>query len=275
MAKIVEYRDISLDELVIGRGQARTQDPGAEIEDLARSIAMQGLLQPIVVCPAERSGKWEILTGQRRFLAHRSLNKEKIAAAILDERVTEREAKAISITENLLRRKLTGVDLKNGLIYLYNQYGTIRDVVAATGLPYEKVRDNVKYPRLIPALKDMVNEQSIDINAAVKAQDAATDSNGKLNEENAIKLALEMQHMSGVQRKKIVRARRDSPDKPIEEVIEDAKAGSRVDQITVIVTSETYTAIQQFANSEGADRAEAAAMLIEEALVDRGLLSGE
>ena len=75
MAKIVEYRDVPLDELVIGKGQVRTQNPGAEIEDLAKSIEVQGLLQPILVCPARESGKWEILTGQRRFLAHKTLEK--------------------------------------------------------------------------------------------------------------------------------------------------------------------------------------------------------
>ena len=74
MAKIAEYRDISLDDLVIGKGQVRTENPGKEIEDLAMSIESQGLLQPIVVCAARETGKWEILTGQRRFLAHKYLN---------------------------------------------------------------------------------------------------------------------------------------------------------------------------------------------------------
>ena len=67
MAKIIEYREIPLDELVIGKGQARTQDLAKGIDELAISIKAQGLLQPIVVCPARESGKLEILTGQRRF----------------------------------------------------------------------------------------------------------------------------------------------------------------------------------------------------------------
>ena len=67
MAKILEYRDIPLDDLVIGHGQVRTQNPGQEIDDLAQSIKTQGLLQPIVVCPAREVGRWEILVGQRTF----------------------------------------------------------------------------------------------------------------------------------------------------------------------------------------------------------------
>ncbi len=93
MAKIIEYRDIPLNDLVIGRGQVRTASPGKGIDELASSIAVQGLLQPIVVCEAKKEGKWEILTGQRRFLAHKILRTDTIAAAILDGRVEENRSK--------------------------------------------------------------------------------------------------------------------------------------------------------------------------------------
>ena len=140
MARIIEYRDILLDDLVIGQGQVRTESPGKGIEELAKSIDVQGLLQPIVVCAARSEGKWEILTGQRRFLAHKLLKRQTIPAAVLDARVDEREAKAISITENLMRRKLSGKELKDGILYLYNIYGSVNDVVTATGLRGRRYR---------------------------------------------------------------------------------------------------------------------------------------
>ena len=39
------------------------------------------------------------------------------------KRVDEGQAKAISITENLIRRQLSGKELKDGILYLYNLYG--------------------------------------------------------------------------------------------------------------------------------------------------------
>ena len=272
MAKIEEYRDIALDDLVIGKGQVRTQSPGREVEELARSIEMQGLLQPIVVCPARAEGKWEILVGQRRFLAHKHLRRDVIAAAVLDERVSAQEAKAISLTENLIRRQLSGKELKDGILYLYNIYGSITDVTEATGLPRNKVRGYVKYPRLIQELKDMVDEGVVDVNAAVKAQDAASDEDGNPNPEDAVKLARGMAAMSGVQRKKVTKERRDNPEKPVEEVIEDAITGSKVVQIVATLTQSTHLALQSAANEDGCSQDEAAAGLIEEALVGRGLL---
>lgn len=272
MAKIVEYRDIPLDDLVIGKGQGRIQSPGREVEDLARSIETQGLLQPIVVCAARNREKWEILAGQRRFLAHKHLRRDSISAAVLDERVDEGQAKAISITENLVRRQLSSKELKDGILYLYNRYGSVKDVVEATGLPKARVQDYVKYPRLLPELKKMVDDTTVDINAALKAQDASNDENGDPDPEVAIKLAQEMTPMTDVQRKKIAKERKEHPERPVDEVIESAKTGAKVTQITVAITQDTRVALQRFAREEGTNQNEAAAGLIEKALVDRGLL---
>lgn len=274
MGKIVEYRDIPLDDLVISKGQVRTENPGKEVEDLAESIRAQGLLQPIVVCESREPGKWEILTGQRRFLAHKFLERKDISAAVLDGRVDETEAKAISITENLIRRQLSGRELKDGITYLYKHYGSINDVAKVTGIPRQKVQDFVKYPRLLPDLKQLVDDGTVDINAAVKAQDAANDDSGNPDPEVAVKLAKEMAPMPGVQRKRVVKERREHPERAVDDVIEDAKTGARVTQIVATVTQDTHRALQRFASDEGTSQDEAAVALIEEALTDRGLLEG-
>lgn len=272
MAKIVAYQSIPLDDLVIGKGQARVQDVGKGIEDLADSIKVQGLLQPIVVCKAIQEGKWEILTGQRRFLAHKMLKMETIAAAMLDDRVEEAEAKGLSITENLIRRKLSGKDLIDGITYLYKIYGTAKAVADATGIPYDDVRHYVKYPRLAAEMKELVDAGKVDVKVALKAQDAATEGYGKPDLEVAKKLALDMEQMTGVQRKKVAQEYKRNPGKPIEEILEAAKTGSKVMQVTVTVTQDTHSALQEFAKEEGTSQDEAAASLIEEALIGRGLL---
>ena len=272
MAKIIEYRDIPLDDLVIGKGQVRTQDPGRDIDQLARSIDAQGLLQPIVVCPARQPEKWEILTGQRRFLAHKLLKRANIAAAVIDERVEEAEAKAISITENLIRRKLSGKELIDGVTYLYKIYGTARAVADTTGLPYNSVLEYVKYPRLTTELKKMVDDGEIDVNVALRAEDASRRENEKVNIEEAILLAREMEPMTNVQRNNIVKERKSNPNKPVDDVIEHAKSGARISQIVVTVTQDTHRAIQRYAKDEKITQDGAASALIEEALLSRGLL---
>ena len=142
MAKIVGYIDILLGDLVIGKAASRTEDPAADIKALAASIQAQGLLQPIVVCPARESGKWEILAGQRRLLAHKLLKRESIPAAILDRRVEGAEAKAISITENLVRRSPSIEELIGGAAFLHNRSASMSDAVDAADLPADEAPES-------------------------------------------------------------------------------------------------------------------------------------
>lgn len=275
MARIVEYRDIPLDSLVIGRGQVRTTDLARDLDELARSIEVQGLLHPIVVCPATAPNSWEILTGQRRFLAHKQLQKETITAAILDDRVDAATAKAISITENILRRRLSRREEKDGITFLFKQYGSITDVVEVTGLPWERVRANVKYHRLAPEMKKLVDDDEVDVVVAIKAQDAVEDHGGGLNIENAVKLAREMAAMSGVQQKKTIQDLKNDPTATIEETIERGKRGGKVTQIIATVTEDTRLALRRFAKAENQNQDEAAVALIEDSLIRRGLLDDE
>ena len=76
MARVTKVIEIPLVDLVIGKGQVRLTDVGKDIDELAESISKVGLLEPIVVCPTAQAGKYEILTGQRRFLAHKKLGRE-------------------------------------------------------------------------------------------------------------------------------------------------------------------------------------------------------
>lgn len=275
MARIVEYRDIPLDDMVIGQGQVRTSDLGRDLDELARSIEVQGLLQPIVVCPATEPGRWEILTGQRRFLAHKQLQRETITAAILDDRVDAATAKTISITENIIRRRLSRREEKDGITYLYQRYGSITDVVEATGLPRARVRANVMYPRLAPEMKKLVDDNEVDVVVAVRAQDAVEDHDGGLIIENAVKLAREMTEMSGVQQKKTIQDLRANPDATIEETVERGKTGGKVTQIVATVTEDTRLALRRFARAENRNQDEAAVALIEDSLIRRGLLTDD
>jgi len=274
MAKIIEYKDLPLDDLVIGKGQVRTSDIGRDLEELANSIRVQGLLQPIVVCKsAEKPSKWEILTGQRRFLAHKQLGRSSITAAILDGHVDEHTAKSISITENLIRRKLSGKDLIEGVTYLYKIYGTQKAVVEATGLSAKNISKYVKYPRLIPELKELVDKGDVDIKVALKAQDATQPrEDGTPDPEIAKKLALSMAPMSNVQQNKVVDEFKDNLTKSVDDVIENAKSGAKIIQVVATVTQSTHIALRKFAKSEGIHQDEAATLLIEYALTSEGFL---
>ena len=135
---------------MFGKGQARLTQPGKEIDELVDSIRVQGMLEPIVVCETDTSGQFEIIIGQRRFYAHQALGKDTIRATILGGPITIEEAKAMSLTENLVRTDLNSTDLITACTDLYRTYGSFKTVAEQTGLSADKVSKYVKYDRLHP-----------------------------------------------------------------------------------------------------------------------------
>lgn len=267
---LAEHRilEVPLADLVIGKGQVRVRDVGADIEELAESIKKMGLLEPIVVCPAEAEGKYEILTGQRRFLAHKFLQRTTILATVRP-RVDDATAKALSLTENLVRRDLTSRDLIDACTSLYKRYGSIQDVVAETGLPYSKVKDYVKYDRLPEAVRRLVDDGRVNIATALRAVDAAGAA-ASTGEDVAVKFALEMAGMSGAQQVKVAKLRKEDPTASVDETIEHAKTGGQIVQVTVTLGSDIHRSLQTFAKEEGTTQDSAAADLITAGLKGKG-----
>ena len=267
MSKLLEYRELPLDDLLIDRGQVRTRNVDKEVDALAESIRRQGLLQPIVVCKAEQEGKWEILSGQRRYLAHKLLKRDSINTAVLDARVDEAEAKAISITENLVRRNLSGPELIDGITFLYNKYGNAKAVHEATGIPYPDVRQYVKYPRLSAGLKKLVEKGDVDLKVALGAQDLAERLDGKVGERDLAKLAKGMDAMSRAQRVRFVKAAATQPDASVGELLAgaDSKA-EEVSQIIVTLPKSAHEALKARAKEQGVTQDDVAAAILVEQL---------
>ncbi len=76
------------------------------LHELAQSIELTGLMQPIVV--RSRSGKYEIIDGHRRVEAHKILKREKIEAILVEGE--DGEMQAMSLVANLQRASLSNFE---------------------------------------------------------------------------------------------------------------------------------------------------------------------
>lgn len=270
-ARIKEIKDIPLDSLVIGKGQTRLTNVSKDIDELARSIESVGLQQPIVVCDSEIEGKYEILTGQRRFLAHKQLGYETIKAGILDGQVSDIEARVISLTENLVRTTPNQRDFISVCTDLYKRYGSIKAVAEETGLPANKVSNYVKYDRLDSSLQELVDSGEVGLKVALKAQDFAS-LGGEFDKEKAIVLAKDMEPMTGAQRQKVEKTVKEKPDRPVHEVVDEARTGEQLVQKIVMLTKTVNESLKSFAAGEGTKSEDAAASLIQDGLIDKGYI---
>lgn len=167
-----------------------------------------------------------------------------------------------------MRLDLSKKELIDACTSMFKKYGSIKNVCEATGLPYSKVSLYVKYDRLIPKLKKLVDEGEVDMPTALRAQDAASVT-GNTNENEAVIFAKEMKTMSGAQQSRIIKEREANPEVPADDVIESAKTGTKVTQVIVTLSATVHSSLQNYAKSEGQNQ-DAAAGLIEEGLEQKG-----
>lgn len=98
-------KEIPIKDIIPGNNIRRTQTSTA---GLTSSVRSTGLLGPITVQEI-RSGKYEIITGHRRFAAMQAAG-EKIIPAIVKNSVNEIQRLEEQITENVQRENLTALD---------------------------------------------------------------------------------------------------------------------------------------------------------------------
>lgn len=103
------------------------------IEELAASIAEQGLLQPIVVRPMRKDGQFEILAGARRYRALKHLKRETAPCKVMV--AEDGQARALQIVENLQQWRHHG-QRRDGTVVLHGYGDRIKVKNAATQREY-------------------------------------------------------------------------------------------------------------------------------------------
>jgi ParB family chromosome partitioning protein len=127
---------LAVAELRPGAHQPRRVFDEAGLADLARSINEQGVLQPLLVRPVE--GGHEIVAGERRWRAAQLAGLNEVPVIIRE--MTDREAQAAALVENLQRENLNIIDEVDGKLDL---------IGLALGLSREEAR-----ARLIQLIKE-------------------------------------------------------------------------------------------------------------------------
>jgi ParB family chromosome partitioning protein len=99
--------EIPLDQIDRNPYQTRTRFDEALLIELAQSIAASGVVQPIVVRPLT-AGRYQLITGERRWLASRKAGKATIPAIV--RQVSDEQTLEMTIIENLQRADLNPME---------------------------------------------------------------------------------------------------------------------------------------------------------------------
>ena len=107
--KSSEQLTVSIADLNRNQFQPRTTFTQEKLNELADSIKENGLIQPIVVRPDKKeSGKYEIVAGERRWLASKKAGLHEVPVVVLD--LTDNQTLEIAIIENIQRQDLNCIE---------------------------------------------------------------------------------------------------------------------------------------------------------------------
>lgn len=154
----MEVRDLRIEDIVISEYNIRkdleagTED--ASITDLAESIRDKGLLNPIIVRKLP-NGTYDLVAGQRRFLAIKKLGWSTVSAIIRDFE-DDTDAAVISLIENVHRADLNPIDKAKAYRMIYDKYQNYSLVAKETGVSTQTIRKYISLLDLAPSLQSRV-----------------------------------------------------------------------------------------------------------------------
>jgi ParB family transcriptional regulator, chromosome partitioning protein len=123
------------------RRQPRKRLDSESVAELAESVRIQGVVQPVLVRPAEEG--YELIAGERRWRAARSAGLATIPAVVRE--VEDVDALMLALVENVARENLSAVEEARAYAALLDEFGlTLGDVAERVGRSKSSVSNRLR-----------------------------------------------------------------------------------------------------------------------------------
>jgi len=154
---------LSIERIIAGQYQPRTQFAPGALDDLAQSIRAQGVIQPIVV--RKKGGQYELIAGERRWRAAQQAGLTEVPAIIRE--LTDDAAIAMSLIENIQREDLNAIEEAVALNRLLEEFDlTHQEVADAVGKSRTAVSNLIRLLKLHPEVKSLVEQGELEMGHA-------------------------------------------------------------------------------------------------------------
>jgi len=159
-----ELKQLPVDLLQRGKYQPRTHMGEEALQELADSIKVQGVVQPIVVRPIG-GGRYEIIAGERRWRASQRAGLHSIPAVVRD--IPDEAAIAIALIENIQRENLNPVEEAMALQRLIDEFGmTHQQTAESVGRSRAAVTNLLRLLTLNSDVREMLEQGRMDMGHA-------------------------------------------------------------------------------------------------------------
>jgi len=157
-------KTVKLEELQPGKYQPRTRMDQASLEELARSLRAQGVMQPILARPLGK-GRYEIIAGERRWRAAKLAGLREIPVLIRE--VPDSAALAMALIENIQRENLNPLEQAGGIHRLINEFKmTHQEAAEAVGRSRTAITNLLRLLNLPQPVQALLYDGKIDMGHA-------------------------------------------------------------------------------------------------------------
>jgi ParB family chromosome partitioning protein len=157
-------RTLKLEDLQPGKYQPRTRMDQASLEELARSLKAQGVMQPILARSLAK-GRYEIIAGERRWRAAKIAGLREVPVVIRE--VPDSAALAMALIENIQREDLNPLEEASGIHRLINEFKmTHQDAAEAVGRSRAATSNLLRLLNLPQSVQALVYDGKIDMGHA-------------------------------------------------------------------------------------------------------------
>lgn len=147
--------ELPLDAVEPNPDQPRATIAPEALEALAASLRASGVLQPVVVRPADAAGRHVLVAGERRWRAARIAGLDRIPAIVRP--VDDRESVEFALAENLVREDLSPIDVAQACACLIEDFGQSHaDLAARLGRSRPAISNLVRLLELPETVQDML-----------------------------------------------------------------------------------------------------------------------
>ncbi len=151
--------EVDIDKIKPNPNQPRKNFDEDALKELAASIKVHGIVQPIVL-NRQPNGEYLIIAGERRWRAARLCGLTKVPAIV--KNYTDKQIKEISIIENLQREDLNPIEAARAIKQLMDEYNLTQEVVAERiGKSRSNIANTLRLLTLYPDVLKLVESGKI------------------------------------------------------------------------------------------------------------------
>ena len=160
-SKNIETNKIAIKDIVRNKFQPRKNFNKDSLAELTNSIKEQGVIQPIIVRPsASIDGKYEIIAGERRWLASQNAGLHEVPTVILN--VDDVKSLEFAIVENVQRQDLNPIEEARGYQRLVDDFSYNQDKLSKfIGKSRSYIANSLRLLSLPDEVLSMVEQENL------------------------------------------------------------------------------------------------------------------